>query len=143
MDTNQEIFAICGADFIGHQRCKSFALWRIGEDGVPVPWQIVILRSGGDYYGYVNRCPHQKSPLNFERDQFFDPERRYLMCGKHGATFDIATGICVEGPCRGERLEKLDVAVLDGDVCLIGVKLVEDDGSDDPDRTMDIMIHPD
>ena len=139
----QEVYAICSADAIANQRCKDFALLRIGEDGSAVPWQIIIVRWGQNFYGYVNRCPHQGSPLNFEKDQFFDSERRFLMCGKHGSLFDITTGICVEGPCHGQGLESVKVLVVDGDLCVAGVRLVDDDDTVDPDETMEIMIHPD
>jgi hypothetical protein len=64
------------------------------------------------------------------------------MCGKHGALFDITTGICVDGPCRGDGLEPVKVVEVDGDICVTGVALVDDE-EPDPDDTMEIMIHPD
>jgi nitrite reductase/ring-hydroxylating ferredoxin subunit len=137
-----DLYAICRADFIQSQRCKSFTLWRVGDNGLPAPWCIIILRWGQGLHAFVNRRPHQSSVLNFERDQFFDPERRFLMCGKHGALLDITTGICVDGPCRGEGLEPVKVVEVDGDICVTGVALVEDE-EPDPDDTMEIMIHPD
>ena len=140
----QEIFAVCSVDAIANQRCKPFTLLRMDE-GKVVPWQIVIVRWGKSYHGYVNRCPHQGTPLNFEANQFFDPTRNFLMCGRHGAQFDIKSGACVEGPCRGQGLTPLQLIVDDGDVCVTGVHLVEQ-GSEqdiDPDDTMEIMIHPD
>ncbi|HZM08341.1 MAG TPA: Rieske (2Fe-2S) protein, partial [Methylocella sp.] len=71
-----------------------------------------------------------------------------LRCGRHGARFEIDTGICVDGPCQGASLESVALAVIQGDVCLCGIALVEDDGIPDPfaeelDDTMEIMIHPD
>jgi nitrite reductase/ring-hydroxylating ferredoxin subunit len=141
----QEIFAICGVGDVLNQRCKPFVLLRKTEDGKTVPWQILVVRWGGTFYGYINRCPHQGTPLNFEANQFFDPNRQYLLCGKHGATFDIKTGICADGPCRGQSLAPVDLVVADGDICVAGVHLVEDGGIGDidPDDTMDVMIHAD
>ena len=53
----------------------------------------------------------------------------------------------MDGPCKGKSLEPVPVVVVDGEVCLCGVSLVEDHGFpgafDDPDDTMEIMIHPD
>jgi nitrite reductase/ring-hydroxylating ferredoxin subunit len=138
----QDVFAICEADSIPNFRCKAFTMLRHDATAGQVPWQILILHWGEAYYGYVNRCPHQKNPLNFEREQYFDSTRKFLMCGKHGALFDITTGKCVEGPCEGEGLEPIKLVLLDGDVCVAGVALVEDD-SPDEDETMEIMIHPD
>lgn len=142
MGNTQEVYAICEEAFIPNQRCKSFVLAREGPNGEALPWQILVLRWGPDFYGYVNRCPHDKNPLNFEANQFFDNDRRFLLCGKHGALFDVTTGVCVEGPCRGDRLEPVSLLVLDGDVCVTGVRLMEDDGADSED-TMEVMIHPD
>jgi nitrite reductase/ring-hydroxylating ferredoxin subunit len=145
MNSVQEIFAICSVDAIADRRCMPFTLLRLDDDGRAVPWQIIILRWGKMFYGYVNRCPHQGSPLNFEANQFFDPTRRFLMCGRHGAHFDVKTGDCVEGPCAGQGLAPLELVVSDGDICIAGVQLVEEGSPQDidPDDTMDIMIHPD
>lgn len=140
----REIFAICSADAVANQRCKPFTLLRM-ENGRTVPWQIIVVRWGKNFYGYVNRCPHQGTPLNFEANQFFDPTRTYLMCGRHAAQFDVKTGTCIEGPCRGQGLTPLELIVDDGDICVAGAHLVEA-GSEqdvDPDETMEIMIQPD
>jgi nitrite reductase/ring-hydroxylating ferredoxin subunit len=145
MEPIQEIFAICSVDAIADRRCKPFTLLRVDHDGRTVPWQILILRWGRAFYGYVNRCPHQGTPLNFEANQFFDPTRNFLMCGKHGAQFDIKSGACMEGACQGQGLAPLQLITVDGDICVSGVRLVEEGGmlDIDPDDTMDIMIHPD
>jgi nitrite reductase/ring-hydroxylating ferredoxin subunit len=42
-----------------------------------------------------------------------------LICATHGAEFTIATGLCISGPCRGDRLTSINVVVRDG-VILIG-----------------------
>lgn len=145
MTTPPELYAICPVDAIANQRCKPFTLLRSGEDGRPVPWQIIVVRWGREFHGYVNRCPHQGTPLNFEAGQFFDPNHRFLMCGRHGAQFDVKTGACVEGPCHGQVLAPIRLIVDDGDVCIAGVHLVEEGSEEDidPDDTMEIMIHPD
>ena len=145
MEPMHEIYAICSTDAIANQRCKPFTLLRMDDDGRTVPWQIVVVRWGRTFHGYVNRCPHLGTPLNFEANQFFDPTRNFLMCGRHGAQFDIKTGACVEGPCRGHGLLPLQLVIDDGDVCVTGVRLVEQ-GSEqdvDPDDTMEVMIHSD
>lgn len=63
------------------------------------------------------------------------------------ANFDIESGLCVDGPCQGESLQPIALAVIDGEICLCGVELVEDtgfpDAFDDLDDTMEVMIHPD
>ncbi len=58
-------------------------------------------------------------------------------CGQHGALFEIETGQCVDGPCEAKSLEPIAVAIIDGEVCLCGGKLIEDDGVPDPFNTPD------
>ncbi|WP_246709491.1 Rieske (2Fe-2S) protein [Bradyrhizobium sp. 6(2017)] len=75
---------------------------------------------GNDYFGYVNRCPHDSAWLNIGSGEFFSPDRSFLRCGRHGARFEIDTGVCIDGPCNGQALEPVALTVIDGDVCLRG-----------------------
>ncbi|MGY2843125.1 nitrite reductase/ring-hydroxylating ferredoxin subunit [Bradyrhizobium sp. USDA 4509] len=84
---------------------------------------------GRSVLGYVNKCPHNGVNLDWERNEFLDPYGVRLMCGKHGSTFGLGTGQCVEGPCKGGMLTPIALIVLDGDICAVGVSLVEDDAS--------------
>ena len=143
-----DVFVICPADAIEPGGARAFSLSRITETGDQRPFPIFIVRSAADdYVGYVNACPHEGIWLNFGADEFFSRDRAFLKCGRHGANFEIDTGLCVEGPCRGKSLEPIALAVIEGDICLCGVRLVEDDRRldpfDDPDDTMEVMIHPD
>ncbi len=83
-------------------------------------------RWGSNVFGYVNRCPHHGARLDWERDQFLDAYGTRLMCGKHGALFDLASGDCLEGPCAGQGLEQVRLAVLDDDICVRGTCLADD-----------------
>jgi len=143
-----EVFVICAAESIAPGGAKAFSLSRVTETGEGRPFPIVIIRTAADdYVGYVNTCPHEGLWLNIGTGDFFNPERTFLNCGRHGANFQIDTGLCVAGPCKGKSLVPIALAVIDGEVCLCGVALVEDDGFPDPfedfDDTMEIMIHPD
>ena len=40
--------------------------------------------------------------------------------------------MCIDGPCSAKSLEPIAVTEIDGDICLCGVKLAEDDGIPDP-----------
>jgi nitrite reductase/ring-hydroxylating ferredoxin subunit len=143
-----EVFVICAAESIARGSAKAFSLSRITESDEGRPFPIVIVRTvANDYFGYVNTCPHEGRWLNIGTGEFFSPDRAFLKCGRHGANFEIDTGLCVRGPCKGKSLEPIALAVIDGEVCLCGVTLVEDDRFPDPfddlDDTMEIMIHPD
>lgn len=120
-------YVVCDLEEIPNRGAKAFQLLRVGEDGNPKAWSIVIVRWGKQVFGYINVCPHQGVNLDWEKNQFMDPNGPRLMCGKHGALFDIGSGQCVKGPCTGERLEPIQVAILDGEICVSGVELVEDE----------------
>src|SRR5271165_3239451 len=148
MPAENAVFVICKAHRIERGTAKAFSLSRITETGETRPFPIVVVRTAADeYFGYVNACPHQGVWLNIGAGEFFTRDRAYLKCGRHGAIFEIDKGLCINGPCEGESLEPVALAVLDGDLCLCGVALVEDDrrpeAFDDFDDTMEIMIHPD
>jgi nitrite reductase/ring-hydroxylating ferredoxin subunit len=142
------VFVVCATDAIERGGAKAFSLSRIDESGESRPFPIMIVRTHtNDYVGYVNSCPHDGVWLNIGSGRFFTADRAFLKCGRHGATFEIESGLCIGGPCTDKSLQPIALAVVDGDVCLCGVALVEDDRSahryDDDDETMDIMIHPD
>lgn len=120
-------YAICSMSDIPSQRARGFHLLRIDDDGVERPWPIVVVRWGRQVFGYVNRCPHDGVNLDWERNQFLDPNGIRLMCGKHGGLFELGTGVCVEGPCKGRSLQSVALAIIDNDICVTGVRLAEED----------------
>lgn len=144
-----DVYVICAADAIAPHTAVPFSLSRTIEAGESRPFPIVVVRQGLDeFYAYVNACPHNGIWLNVGDGSFYTGDYTALQCGRHGAEFQIETGICTKGPCEGERLQVLPIAVIDGDICMYGIDLAEDDGIPDPfadpdDETMDIMIHPD
>jgi nitrite reductase/ring-hydroxylating ferredoxin subunit len=76
------------------------------------------IRFAGQVHGYVNRCPHAGTELDWQPGEFFEEARLYLVCSTHGALFEPSTGYCVAGPCRGARLERLRMREQDGQVFL-------------------------
>jgi nitrite reductase/ring-hydroxylating ferredoxin subunit len=120
-------YAICAATDIQNRRGKGFSLLRVNEDKTESPWHIFVVRWDKHVFGYVNRCPHDGVNLDWETNQFVEPFSRKIVCGKHGSLFELATGKCVEGPCLGQSLEPVSVSVIDGDICVTGVTLAEDD----------------
>jgi nitrite reductase/ring-hydroxylating ferredoxin subunit len=120
-------YAICSMNDIPSQKARGFHLMRVEEDGTKRPWSIIVVRWGRQVFGYLNKCPHDGVNLDWERNQFLDPNGIRLMCGKHGALFELGTGMCVEGPCKGHSLVPVALALLDNDICVTGVTLVEDE----------------
>ncbi len=73
-----------------------------------------VVRRDGEVHGYVDRCPHAGMPLAQELDGYLTGDGAFIQCGWHGALFRVEDGVCVGGPCVGQRLESWPVAVLDG-----------------------------
>jgi nitrite reductase/ring-hydroxylating ferredoxin subunit len=115
---------------IPSQKARGFQLMRLDDDGTERPFSIVIVRWGKQVFGYLNKCPHDGVNLDWERNQFFDPNGIRLMCGKHGALFELGTGQCLEGPCKGRSLTPVALTIIDGEVCATGVTLVADEDED-------------
>jgi nitrite reductase/ring-hydroxylating ferredoxin subunit len=145
MDQADEIYAICRVSEVVNNRAIPFVLVRIDAAGDKVPWRIFVIRKNKQIFGYVNNCPHQHIPLDFEPGQFLDSSLEFLLCGKHSAQFEIESGVCFEGPCKGHRLEPIDLIIDDGDLCVTGVLLAEEDGLDlpEPDEYPEVMITSD
>ncbi len=120
-------YVVCSFDDIPNRRAKAFQLLKRAQDGSATTFFFFVVRWGRRVFGYINRCPHTGVNLDWERNQFLDPSGLRLMCGKHGALFDIGTGRCIDGPCKGDALEPVSITVIDGEVCLSGVELIEDD----------------
>lgn len=79
---------------------------------------IFIVKRGAGFYAYLNRCPHARLPLNWTPDVFMDADGCYIQCANHGALFRVEDGVCVAGPCAGERLTPVAVERLGDEVRL-------------------------
>ncbi|WP_245287054.1 Rieske 2Fe-2S domain-containing protein [Bradyrhizobium sp. Tv2a-2] len=127
IQSNNTAYVICGFNDIQSKGAAGFHLMIIDEDGSHKPWSIVVVRWGRRVFGYVNKCPHKDINLDWEPNQFLDPAGVRLMCGKHGSTFELGTGRCVDGPCKGHALTPVRLTVLGGEICVTGVRLVEEE----------------
>jgi nitrite reductase/ring-hydroxylating ferredoxin subunit len=76
------------------------------------------IRFRGRACGYVNRCPHQGTELDWQPGEFFEASGLYLVCSTHGAIFEPEGGLCIAGPCRGASLEPLQIRESEGRVFL-------------------------
>jgi nitrite reductase/ring-hydroxylating ferredoxin subunit len=99
---------LCRSDAIAEGAAREVADDRPGERG------LVLVRRAGRLHAYVNSCPHLGTPLNFLPDRFLDRAGRHLLCATHGAVFRVEDGLCLSGPCRGDRLVGVPVEERDG-----------------------------
>lgn len=77
-------------------------------------FQMFVVRSGDRIEGWLNRCPHAGHPMDFPQHQFFTRDRKRLRCASHGAEFDLKSGACVFGPCKGRKLLPVPLLIEDG-----------------------------
>ncbi len=73
----------------------------------------------GEVYLYRNICPHLGTPLEWQEDQFLDPDGALIQCASHGALFAIETGECLAGPCAGDTLVKAEFKINDNALMLV------------------------
>jgi nitrite reductase/ring-hydroxylating ferredoxin subunit len=137
-----ELFAICRTFEIDEGQARGFVLMRAEECGEAKPWPILISRKANQLFGFENACPHHGTRLDTRPGEFLDEDGNFITCGKHRAQFDPDTGHCFIGPCQGQRLTPITLVIDDGDVCLTGVRLAEEDGLDipDPEEIPEVMI---
>lgn len=69
------------------------------------------IKKHGQIFLYLNRCPHMYVPLNWEPGRFLNKGGDLIQCSTHGALFAIETGECLQGPCQGKCLQKIEYEV--------------------------------
>jgi len=137
-----ELFVVCRTIEIDDGTATGFILMRAEPNGEPKPWPIIISRKGNQFFGFENACPHQGTRLDTQPGEFLDEEGNFITCGTHRAQFDLDTGHCFIGPCQGKNLTTIPLVIDDGDICLVGIELAEEDGLDipDPSEMPEVMI---
>lgn len=73
-----------------------------------------VVRYAGKAYAYLNRCAHVPVELDWFKGEFFESDKRYLMCSTHGATYAPESGACTGGPCRGGKLRPIALREAEG-----------------------------
>ena len=105
-----------------HPLCESAAL---AERGQAVVWDVTqwgrparafALRIDGRVVGYLNRCVHVPTEMDWQEGEFLDMDRRWILCSIHGAHYDPANGQCVGGPCGRGKLTPVACHEQDGQV---------------------------
>ena len=83
------------------------------------------VRYQGAVRAYFNRCAHVPTELDWNHGDFFDSDRRFLICGTHGAIYAPDSGQCLGGRCAGKGLKPLLVVEREGFVYLAGEEVNE------------------
>jgi nitrite reductase/ring-hydroxylating ferredoxin subunit len=79
---------------------------------------VLAVRDRNGVHVFLNRCPHLGVPLQWQDNRFLDEDGAFIRCASHGALFERDTGLCIQGPCRGDSLWQIECHVED-DVVLI------------------------
>lgn len=66
---------------------------------------LLLIEQGDAVVAYRNVCPHQGRRLDYAPGKLLLKDGT-LICPAHGAVFALADGLCVQGPCRGESLQR-------------------------------------
>lgn len=78
--------------------------------------EILVVRRGERVYAYRNRCPHTGVNLEWQPHQFLDLTDHFILCATHGALFRFEDGLCLRGPCVGQRLISISTRIESGKV---------------------------
>lgn len=95
---------LCHIDVIAEGQSKGFDL---GDH------KIFAVHQNDQLHVYRNSCPHLGINLEWQDDQFLDMDGQLIQCAMHGALFLIDTGMCIAGPCQGQRLKVVEHRIRD------------------------------
>ena len=89
-------------------------VWDVLQYGQPA--RAFALRFEGQAVAYLNRCVHVPTEMDWQPGQFFDMDKRWLMCSIHGAMYEPADGRCIGGPCGRGKLTSIALQEREGQV---------------------------
>jgi len=107
----------------GTLRCEA----RSGNRGT----ELILRRMGDGVTAWRNSCPH-KPEVRLDPGSGAIVRDEQLVCHEHGARFECDDGVCTAGPCRGDALDAIAVAVRDGSVYLTDDRFESCRRLDDP-----------
>lgn len=85
-----------------------------GANGLSI--SALVFRYQGRVFAYHNSCRHIPVELDLTDGDVFDLTGHYLVCSMHGALYQPDSGLCIGGPCRGQKLMPVAVEERDGQV---------------------------
>ena len=77
---------------------------------------LFAVRSQGVLHLWRDRCPHAGTPMAWRRHAYLSAAGDRIVCAAHGALFEPDTGLCVSGPCLGERLQPVAFVIDGGEI---------------------------
>ncbi|HWP94918.1 MAG TPA: Rieske (2Fe-2S) protein [Gammaproteobacteria bacterium] len=123
---NHRRHVVCRLADIPDNEARGFTLGAGGEAR-----ECFLVRKGARVFAYLNSCPHTGGRLDWKPHAFLTKDRTLIICSTHGAIFEIDTGRCVGGPCKGMSLGGLQAAVENGEVVVYEAHSEPGAGGDD------------
>jgi nitrite reductase/ring-hydroxylating ferredoxin subunit len=100
---------LCPKNDVSEGESRGFDPLNLGRD------TLFVVRHGDQLYAWRDECPHERAAsMAWRKNAYLNAARTRIVCGAHGAQFDIVTGLCKLGPCIGQSLEGVRIAVDDG-----------------------------
>lgn len=97
---------LCRVDELADGQARGFDLAGDGQD------QFFLVRHQGQLHAWRNACPHVAgAPMAWRRHAYLSADGQQVMCHAHGARFEPDTGLCVQGPCQGQHLQRVPLWV--------------------------------
>lgn len=105
-ETAGEAVFLCRARDLAEGQSRGFDPWHEGRDTV------LLVRHRGRVLGWRDACPHHGgTPMAWRKDAYLNADRSRIVCAAHGAQFDIESGVCTLGPCLGQSLQRVAIAI--------------------------------
>jgi nitrite reductase/ring-hydroxylating ferredoxin subunit len=79
----------------------------------PRGFEVILVNLAGEIHAYRNRCPHVGVGLDYGDGRCKTGDNE-LLCAMHGARFTADSGLCIDGQCAGQSLERIAVRVEHG-----------------------------
>ncbi|HEY9239130.1 MAG TPA: Rieske 2Fe-2S domain-containing protein [Burkholderiaceae bacterium] len=80
------------------------------------PARAFVLRFDGQVVGYLNRCLHVPTEMDWQYGELLDSGKEFIMCSIHGAVYEPLSGRCAGGPCGRGTLTVIETVERDGQV---------------------------
>jgi nitrite reductase/ring-hydroxylating ferredoxin subunit len=100
-------------------------VWAVPLPGGPTrrPREALVLRGpDGAPRAYVNLCRHLPVPIDGGSKRYLAKGGEHLLCGTHGALFQLDDGRCVAGPCLHLALFALPCVEDDGTLYVVDTR---------------------
>ena len=106
---------LCALDDIPDGAARGFDPLEQGRD------TMFVVCQGARVVGWRNFCPHYgHEQMAWTKDDYLTHDGARIVCGAHGAEYEIDSGVCVAGPCVGKALSAVPLDIRDGHVFIDG-----------------------